>query len=300
METYQIIINGTSAKTEKRNGHLSCNQRALGSAALLCKEPSPLIFETCITNLLKVMKTMLKVLAYLILIMCPVVNANAQDVYKPMLKEGRQWNVRKDFTDHTEFYIFQIKGKDVFAGQECYLIYYNKEGNTYGPNRFVEKDRKVFVLDAQGGSTELFDFSLGAGNSSPLITPLMINTVDTVMVCGIKYRCLLFDIWNYVGEQECWIEGIGSSSEGPFCYFNSDRVVPGSFKASVLLSVWDGDKCVFDVDEFRNATYSAEVKSTERNYGVEKRETYNLQGRCVTDIPHPGIYIRQGRKRVVR
>ena len=27
METNQIIINGTSAKTEKRNGHLSCDQR---------------------------------------------------------------------------------------------------------------------------------------------------------------------------------------------------------------------------------------------------------------------------------
>ena len=27
METYQILFNGTLAKTEKRNGHLSCNQR---------------------------------------------------------------------------------------------------------------------------------------------------------------------------------------------------------------------------------------------------------------------------------
>ena len=71
---------------------------------------------------------MLIVLAYLIFIICPVINANAQDGnkdgYKPMLKEGRQWNVRKDFTDHTEFYNYEIKGKDVFAGQECYLIYY--------------------------------------------------------------------------------------------------------------------------------------------------------------------------------
>jgi hypothetical protein len=36
METYQIIFNGTLAKTEKRNGHLSCDQR----------EPSPLILYT--------------------------------------------------------------------------------------------------------------------------------------------------------------------------------------------------------------------------------------------------------------
>jgi len=250
-----------------------------------------------------IMNSIWKCLVSVILNVWPFVCINAQSSYPPMLKDGRVWYLKDVYDDHTDTYKYVIQGKETVDGQECYLMYCHRNGNTFGPSRYIEKDRKIYVMDDGGGCKEVFDFSLVAGGNSSLITPLQIISIDTITVCKIDYRCLMFDLWNFYCEQECWIEGIGSVSGGPSWFYDKDIAVPGTFRASVLVSVWDGNECVFDIDEFRNAVNSTGVKCVEGYHDdanqTDNRKHFDLQGRRLANPPVKGVYIRDGKK-VVR
>ena len=167
-------------------------------------------------------------------------NDNGQKTYKPMLKDGRVWNCieihykagKLDTLTHE----YRIEGTIEKDGHVCYNLY--RGSNQIG--LYYEEGAKVFRYTASGWEL-LFDFSLSPGEVASEYNT--VGEVKTIVMKGVPRRCLFFP-W-----VSCWwIEGIGSSFSGPN-YFNFDIPVIGSFVCMKLVSVYDGDVCIFEYDD---------------------------------------------------
>ena len=203
--------------------------------------------KTMNTKFLHLVKTTLCLFGLL----APFANlaANGQETYRPMLKDGRVWNCievylgeEKNDTVTREYRIEQTSEID---GHLCYnLCLGNKQFGTY-----YEEGPKVFHYTANGWEL-LFDFSLSPGDAVPNIGGFTVDEAKTIVMKGVSRRCVCFPLTTVDGTQLCWIEGIGSSVSGPY----SPNMVSGSLLSEKLLSVYDGDVCVFDADDFLTNT----------------------------------------------
>ena len=70
---------------------------------------------------------------------------------------------------------------------------------------------------------------------------------------------------------------------------------------SLLLSCYDGDECIFNIEDFL-ASFPAGMNSTVTGYSNVSSDTplYDLSGRRVQGTPKKGVYIQDGKKYVVR
>ena len=167
-------------------------------------------------------------------------NDNGQKTYKPMLKDGRVWNCRailyREGKLDTLAFEYRIEGTIEKDGHVCYKLYQgSKQIDLY-----YEEGPKVFHYTENGWKL-LFDFSLSPGEVASEYNT--VGEVKTIVMKGVPRRCLFFP-W-----VSCWwIEGIGSSFSGPN-YFNFDIPVIGSFVCMKLMSVYDGDVCIFESDD---------------------------------------------------
>jgi hypothetical protein len=88
--------------------------------------------------------------------------------------------------------------------------------------------------------TEELDFNLKAGDRD-------VVSVDYILINGEEHRRLTL-------HHDVWIEGIGSLYAGVFSKWGT---IPGNFMGSKLVSVYDGDKCIFSLDEYDQSENSA-------------------------------------------
>ena len=228
-----------------------------------------------------------------ILIPCVALTANGQESFKPMLKDGRVWNCievyigeEKNDTVNREY---RIKGASEIDGHVCYnLCLGSKPMGIY-----YEEGPKVFHYTANGWEL-LFDFSLSPGETAPCLGNLMVNKEETVVMKGESRRCLYFPLTTEDGTELCWIEGIGSSLHGP--YYNN--IVIGSLLSTKLLSVFDGDVCIFECDDFKPNTGGTSFTNILPKT-LLGRSVYDLSGRKMVNDKLPrGIYIEGGKKKV--
>ena len=255
------------------------------------------------------MKNVMKIL-FLWGMLCVSLAVNAQQNYRPMLKDGRQWNLVDIYQEGIGEYHYRIDGTEAVDGKECFLTYASgyeiqEHGCTIskgsgGPYYLSEKEGKINYMFKEI-SRDVIDLTLDVGTSIP--GNVMVLSIDIIPVFGIPYRCIKFGIWNYWGEPLYWIEGIGSTWNGPFGdRFDSGHGLPGSFYGTRLLSVFDGDKCIFDIDEFNKSRLATRVK--ECNDDPQPYELssaiFDLQGRRLMQKPAKGIYIQDGKKVVVK
>ena len=246
----------------------------------------------------------------LFVFLCISLMGYAKKEYLPMLKDGRQWNLVDVYQKGIGEYHYRIDGTEAVDGKECFLTYASgyeiqEHGCTIskgsgGPYYLSEKDGKINYMFGEI-SRDVIDLTLDTGTSIP--GKVMVLSIDTIPVFGIPYRCIRFGIWNYWGEPLYWIEGIGSTWNGPFGdRFDSGHEIPGSYYGTRLLSVFDGDKCIFDIDEFNKSRLATRVK--ECNDSPQPYESssaiFDLQGRRLTQKPAKGVYIQDGKKVVVK
>lgn len=108
-----------------------------------------------------------------------------------------------------------------------------------------------------------------------------------------------------VGNQLCrrinlgydiWVEGIGGRKCGIVA--NWDVPVPGSYKGSRVLSVYDGDECIFREEDFRKSAYTTEIKKVRCE--LQDEPLFNLLGLRLSVKPQKGLYIKSGKKVIVR
>ena len=251
------------------------------------------------------MKDVMKIL-FLWGMLCVSLAVNAQQDYLSMLKVGRSWYVESIYDNENVVHYYKVEGKEIFDDREYYLIH--KAGYSHpaiifpdGRSRHFEKDDKVYLHKQDESNIELFDFTLKVGDSPSKGIPVM--AIETIEVCGIPYRCIKLGLWNYYDEPLYWIEGIGSTWRGPFGDFWDPEVgVPGTLRATKLKSVWDGDECIFDIDEFhkaRTATGLESISYLPRN-SKSSSALYDLQGRRLMQKPTKGVYIQDGKKVAVK
>lgn len=166
-----------------------------------------------------------------------------------MLVSGRTWNYMSVYsnvpTPDTVYHSSTIEGPVDFDGRQCYRI--ENGTNQY----FYEDGDKVYaykIVSDEGEYSwkEEFDFGIMPGYKETVTVDGMTLTVrecqavDSIVVNGVQRRRLKFG-------DDIWVEGIGSSKSG---VYSSWGVVKGTFIASKLLSVYDGEECVFTAADF--------------------------------------------------
>ena len=235
---------------------------------------------------------------------CVVLTANGQETYKPMLKDGRVWNCEEvhfnEEKNDTVIREYRIEGTSEIDGHICYNLCLDNK--LIG--RYYEEGPKVF-RQTDSGWELLFDFSLSAGDAAPNLEGLMVDEVKTVVMKGVPRRCLCYPLTADGGVKLCWIEGIGSSLSGPYY----SKLVIGSLLSEKLRSVYDGDVCIFETDDFLTSTGTTGMVSPlgEKEGGA----IYDLSGRKVnslnsqfsifnSQLRRKGIYIQNGKKVAVK
>lgn len=201
--------------------------------------------------------------------MCTSLTIYAEDKGKNVLKDGRTWNYIMYYSsgekNDTIYSSYTIEGPIEFDGKTCYRF-------SGGGTMFYEEDNCVYSYSSDYFTGEKtwqkeLDFNMTLGMDNVL-------SVDSIMV-GNQLCCRInlgYDIW---------VEGIGGRKCGIVA--NWGVPVPGSYRGSRVLSVYDGDECIFKEEDFRKPAYTTEIKKV--RVELQDASLYDLRGhRIVTPI----------------
>ena len=237
----------------------------------------------------------------LLLIMLLPLALYAQEDYKPLLKEGRTWN-------HTIANIYRqysksltIQGDTLIDGNTWKKVY---SGSQY-EKALREDGLKVYELekDKPAGSQQLlFDFGLQVGERQYFtlyeddVRYLEVTGIDHINSEGRDYRILqLRQVIKHNDEtvytdNSYWIEGIG----GECGILKPCQWVDVTGYTCQLESCYDNGNRIFNITSLYNGmTMLVSDKQTDA-------VIYDLQGRRLQGRPAKGLYIENGRKRVVK
>lgn len=211
---------------------------------------------------------------------------NAEDKGKKVLKDGRTWNYIEYYSSgekkDTIYSSYTLEGPIEFGGKTCYTFSGGSDPMNLVKSYFYEEDNCVYSYSSNyltGEKTwhKELDFNMTLDMDDIL-------SVDTILVGNQLCRRINLG-W------DIWVEGIGGRRLGIVTDWGVP--VPGSYRGSRVISVYDGDKCIFIEEDFRKPAYTTDIKKVKNNVFQDK-SIYNFQGRCLTS-PQKGIcIIRQG------
>ena len=225
--------------------------------------------------------------------------ATSQENYLPMLKDGRTWKCMEVYLgrlgeddlekNDTVTREYRIDGTSVIDGRICHNLCMGSKVIDY----YYEEGPKVYRYSSHKWEL-VFDFSLTPGQPIPYADgTIKVESVSTLNVKGKGRRFLFFGLEAYDRSKIYWIEGIGGSDRGPYI----QETVIGSFLYSKLLSVYDGDTCVFEAKDIATSTGISISPSIIHKKSFEQ-STFDLQGHRLAGEPARGVYIKDGRKYV--
>ena len=218
------------------------------------------------------------------------------------VKEGKTWNCLQPANGGTCTYV--ITGDTVIGGTTYKKVLcqdrweYKDEGRHYFA-AVREQGRQVFMVN--GGQDQeymLYDFIpegtatltyewqgwqaeraggvpcwiRGVSHNYFVVYPIIIDSADQMPLA-------LF-----------WIDGIGSVN-GPFSVGNERKTT---------LSCYEEGQLIYEYEDFYHLQDPNGIMQVEDANTTRLVPTYDLQGRRLTAKPARGLYIEQGRKRVVR
>ena len=132
--------------------------------------------------------------------------------------------------------------------------------------------------------------SLFDGNSSSANGEFL--KMDTILSNDIMRRRWWF-------TDDIWVEGIGSLKTGPF---GDGGLANGTNRGGRLFAVYDGDECIFTLDDFTKEAYHSEpndikaVLVSNSNNGL-----FDLQGRRIQGEPQgQGVSVKNGKKIIMK
>lgn len=185
------------------------------------------------------------------LIACIVQTIYAEGKGKYVLKDGRTWNYIMYYSsgenNDTIYGSYMVEGPVEFDGKSCYQV-------SGGGTMFYEEDNCVYsyspdYLTGEKTWRKELDFNMTLGMDNVL-------SVDSILVGNQLCRRinLGYDIW---------VEGIGGRKCGIVASWGVP--VPGSYRGSRVLSVYDGDECIFREEDFRKPAYTTDVEKVKNN-----------------------------------
>ena len=218
-----------------------------------------------------------------------------------LLRNGRtwyyewdDWQVRYDVREY-------VDGDTTINGIEWKRIFCERPvGSSPFLEKFMREDGyKVFEMPNQVEAKEhlLFDFSVGQGFSfSKGYSIAEVSATRKFESCGNIYRALEFTLsldGNILQPKGYWVEGIGSD----FGIYGELSFFKDYGNNLYFRSVYDGNECVFKADVFSRKLLDIQPFPF-NNHSASCH--YDLQGRRLTTQPRRGLYIKDGRKMVVK
>ena len=216
--------------------------------------------------------------------------------YQQLLMAGRSWHVADVvYGDTMSQWTDRIDCEVEYLGKKCFQVSRIYSGlvmkmlpflATYHRYMYEEDGRVYETNDYEEGAAwkKTFDFTLSPGEEG-------CTRVDTIKVNGFERRRI------YIGAKTVWVEGVGNANWGLIAYANFGPIRPAS--DLILTAVYDGDACICTHDDLtKNAVTS--VRTLTEAYGNDRSLLFNLQGCRLTAQPQRGLYIRDGRKYVVK
>lgn len=237
---------------------------------------------------------MKKIVLLVILLFASTVNIFSQETYKPLLTEGKTWEVvttNTNPTDHEEEenYI-KIDGDTVVCGHACKILVHTNNKFTW-KSVLLEDDKIIYLYDESTKEfLALMDFNLHEGNNVGGWGSVL--SEDSVEVNSIAYRRLSI---GYEGETPLayWVEGIGSSKD---CWITLFDAHIGEY--SYMQECRENEECVFSAADFSkegtNGITTPQLDNPKYN------TVFDLQGRKRCDLKKGGIFIQNGKKFVKR
>ena len=246
----------------------------------------------------------------LLLFLLPLHKLAAQDSYRPLLKDGKTWELLGRAANFEEVRLTQyVDGDTIVDGEHYYKMYTRMAvANTgevitvSGPILMQEEGGRVWELrnDTKGNMTRwlLYDFGLSVGDTFTSMGSdvVRLTAIDNIKVGEQLFRRFTFGVVDDgLAAPIYWVEGVGSL-HGPM-----ESVVYGQVGVSYKLrACYEDGACIFTGDDFSAPSYHSE----ETEYSglsklpmSEKRHspTFDLQGRHLSCPPENGVYIRDGR-----
>ncbi len=226
----------------------------------------------------------------------------AQDDYRPLVKQGKKWTYHHDTYQYVYDYHYTLEGDTVVAGKDCLKMY---SENRYGDGErqyegaLFEENKKVYCFFPykEESSIEepalLYDFGCEVGdvfhmNAIELVT----QAISAVEVNGKSVNRYDFQAQQPDKDDEpfvignlSWIEGVGATMD-----FFGMLPLQGNYNSLVACEV-NGEVI------YQSATSIQGIKSNTLN---SDGAIFDLQGRRLSATPAKGIYIQNGKKRIVR
>ena len=179
----------------------------------------------------------------------------AEEAYRPMLKEGKEWfcYLGNSFREYS--YTFYIKGDTIVDGEKCFKMYVDFRNMLTGElistssGAYLEKDRRVYHVTNDRREL-LCDFNLQVGDKKPGGNQQVVS-IDYIYVQGAWYRRFhLREPGEFPGEvvEGYWVEGVGSS-RGLLDTMPSWAVTGGTQK---LITCYEDGKCIFTSENFEH------------------------------------------------
>jgi hypothetical protein len=225
--------------------------------------------------------------------------------YHPLLRQGRTWtrSAEAGKTDGNGNVI--VRGDTVMDYQpeyglkKVYQKVFRKSPGLYGDERYHyfgamrEEGKKVWLVQA-GKSCEqgqlMFDFGLNVNEETETAEgKARVISVDSVISAGRRY-CQLTLRTNDTGRLVHWTEGIGGDA-------GILRSFLGNGQEESPLYVFDGDECIYIYSDVNPVTDGIQASSLPAHTAGA---LFGLQGRRLMHRPSRGMYIRDGKKVVVK
>ena len=150
----------------------------------------------------------------------------------------------------------------------------------------------------------LYDFTLGLGEKFPCLGDVIVERVDTITTRDGLVRRV-----QHLSNGLVIVEGVGcvNSPLGPFAYqcWTDTLSASGKYGRGWLESYVKDGEVVFDKDDLRalglydGGTVAVKEAATPPPT-PNANNTYDLQGRRLQAPPMQGVYIRNGKKMVVK
>ena len=236
------------------------------------------------------MKT-LKFLVTTLIVFCCGMNASAQEVYNSFLEEGKAWHysVYNYYPEtHYKKTAF-VSGDTIINGLKYKRIC---EGDASNFQYGLREDGKTIRISFD--DSILYDFGLTVGS---VLYSMRVTDIDTIKVGDRLLRRLRFLAENEI-EYDYWVEGIGGLSDLTRPFGTTGVTI------SFLSCDVNGETILTREDILNQPSYhqtDASVSCPVNDYMIENSSgIFDLQGRRVNVNVKKGLYIKDGRKQMVR
>ena len=260
---------------------------------------------------------------------------NAQDSYKCLLDDGKVWHESADYGAMRLECDLYLSGDTVIEGEVYRKLYERTTVHRMGPDSnseevaapklrvpIREEDQRVYIYTY--GKHLLYDFTMQPGDVLNTADHewVEVEAIDTIAVDGTLFRRFRLSLvqdkataWEQQTGQQWpnteprietenafWVEGIGSDKGLTSLFAWYGEAAAYSHKSRFNECTEDGT-CIFTAADFSAPAYRQgsinAIKEVIKPDSENTPVTNDLYGRRVIGSPRPGIYIQNGRKRVV-